>query len=105
SRYDDDYDDDIDPVAYTEERRGTPAGMPAGSHVEQAQKEVPAPHIPAPQVSSPQPSQSGIQQAPAKPESAIPGPHIPPASSRETVKDEAKQSTPAVPAPPPKGKG
>jgi len=57
SRYDDDYDDDIDPVAYTEERRGTPVGMPAGSHVEQAQKEVPAPHISAPQISSPPPSQ------------------------------------------------
>jgi stage V sporulation protein G len=110
SRYDDDYDDDIDPVAYTEERRGTPTGMPAGSHVEPAQKEVPAPHISAPQVSSPPPSQSGIQQSPARPESAIPGPHIPPASSRETVKEEAKRepaasAAPAPPPTPPKGKG
>jgi len=110
SRYDDDYDDDIDPVAYTEERRGTPAGMPAGSHVEPAQKEVPAPHISAPQVSSPPPSQAGIQQSPARPESAIPGPHIPPASSRETVKEEAKRepaatAAPAPPPTPPKGKG
>ena len=110
SRYDDDYDDDIDPVAYTEERRGTPAGMPAGSHVEPAQKEVPAPHISATQVPSPPPSQLGVQQAPAKPDSAIPGPHIPPASSRATVKEEVNRepSTPATPAPPtssPKGKG
>jgi stage V sporulation protein G len=110
SRYDDDYDDDIDPVAYTEERRGTPAGMPAGSHVEPAQKEVPAPHISAPQVSSPPPSQSGIQQSPSRPESAIPGPHIPPASSRETMKEEAKRepaatAAPAPPPTPPKGKG
>jgi len=106
SRYDDDYDDDIDPVAYTEERRGTPAGMPAGSHVEPAQKEVPAPHISAPQVSSP--SQLGVQQAPPRSESAIPGPHIPPAGSRETVKEEGRRETdpppPTAPSPP-KGKG
>ena len=106
SRYDDDYDDDIDPVAYTEERRGTLAGMPAGSHVEPAQKEIPAPHIPALQVSLPSP-QSGVQQAPTRPDSAIPGPHIPPASTRETIKQEAKRepSQPSAPAPPPKGKG
>ena len=107
SRYDDDYDDDIDPVAYTEERRGTLAGMPAGSHVEPAQKEIPAPHIPAPQVSSQSQPLAGAQPAPARPESAIPGPHIPPASTRETIKQEAKRepSQPSAPAPPPKGKG
>lgn len=106
SRYDDDYDDDIDPVAYLDERRGTPAGMPAGSHVEPAQKEIPAPHIPAPQVSAPSPP-SGVQQAAPRPDSAIPGPHIPPASTRETVKEETKRepSQHSAPASPPKGKG
>jgi stage V sporulation protein G len=102
SRYDDDYDDDIDPVAYTEERRGTPAGMPAGSHVEPAQKDIPAPHISAPHAS---PSQ-GVQQAPPNPESAIPGPHLPPAPSRQTVSEEVKrEQAPSPPPAPPKNKG
>ena len=110
SRYDDDYDDDIDPVAYTEERRGTPAGMPAGSHVEPAQKDIPAPHIAAPQVDSSTHSPMGVQQAPAGTESAIPGPHIPPASSRGTIREESKRevtssATPAASTPLPKRQG
>ena len=113
SRYDDDYDDDIDPVAYTEERRGPPAGMPAGSHVEPAQREVPAPHIPTPQISSPSQPQSNVQQFPSRPESAIPGPHIPPAVTREPARGDSKRESspapsspsPPPPAAPPKGKG
>ena len=108
SRYDDDYDDDIDPVAYTEERRGTPAGMPAGSHVEPPQRDVPAPHISTHASSSNSPI-SGFQQAPSRPESAIPGPHIPPASARETGRSDPKRETSNAPASPPtappKGKG
>ena len=101
SRYDDDYDDDIDPVAYTEERRITPPAMPAGSHVESAQKEVPAPHIPTPQAaSSPPPRQADASRSP-KPESPIPGPHAPPAGTREAAKEEPKREQAA---PPPKGK-
>lgn len=100
SRYDDDYDDDIDPVAYTEERRGTPSGMPAGSHVEAAQKEVPAPHIPTPAAGGP-PARPADSSGSSRPESPIPGHHIPPASTRETAKEEPRRESSA---PPPKGK-
>jgi stage V sporulation protein G len=107
SRYDEDYDDDIDPVAYTQERRGTPAAMPAGSHLEPAQKEVPAPHIPAPQVFSPAEPPAGGSQVPARSDSAIPGPHIPPFSSRETAAPDGQRepTSPSAPALPSKGKG
>ena len=101
SRYDEDYDDDIDPIAYTEERRGTSAGMPAGSHFEPAQKDVPQPHIPAPVSTPSQP----IQQAPPKPDSAIPGPHIPPAPARQPVSEDAKRDSAAPPPSAPKNKG
>src|SRR3954464_6243989 len=56
SRYDDDYDDDVDPAIYPEERRPAVPQMPAGSHAEPAQPEVPPPHISAPAASQRQAS-------------------------------------------------
>jgi stage V sporulation protein G len=107
SRYDDDYDDDIDPVAYTEERRAAPP-MPAGSHVEPARTEIPPPHMPSPQGTSSSPpsaprERSSDPPAPTQPprsESPIPAPHSPPASSREKATEEPQRDQ----APPPKGR-
>ena len=46
SRYDDAYDDDVDAADYLpEERRSPPASLPKGTHIEPAEREVPAPHI------------------------------------------------------------
>jgi stage V sporulation protein G len=79
SRYDDDYDDDVDmtTIAAPDEAHRAPAssgGMPAGSFAEPGQSQPPAPHI-----LPPVPASGGTL--------STGGPHFTSAPSRETSKE------------------
>ena len=83
SRYDDDYDDDIDAATLLppEEKRPTAPQMPPGTHLQPAQLQPPAPHIlPAPQ-SAPGPTTSS---------GSVGGPHFLNPAAREGK--EAKEA-------------
>jgi stage V sporulation protein G len=81
SRYDDDYDDDIDAATYAphEEARTNPAppvapALPPGAHAEPAAPHPPPPHILPPPL-------------PGSGSTAGGGPHFPPAPQREGAKE------------------
>jgi stage V sporulation protein G len=113
SKYDDDYDDDVDAASLLpqEPARPTPAAaMPPGTQVQPAQTQPPAPHI----LPTPQPA-AETNPPPSGP-SSTGGPHFGQApSQREPVRDSAKseasqrevprQSEPPAASPKPKSKG
>lgn len=116
SKYDDDYDDDVDaasllpqepsrPAAQPADRvtaqpadRVTAPALPAGTHVQPAQTQPPAPHI--------APAAQPAGGAPPAGPSSTGGPHFGQApSQRETSRESAKQEsapreTPRAPEPP-----
>jgi len=83
SKYDDDYDDDIDPATIAREEQqatGRPATQPASTQVQPAQPHPPPPHIPAP-----------VAAPPAAGPTSTGGPHFTtPPPQREPAK-EAKE--------------
>ena len=88
SRYDEDYDDDVDAASYVQESARppaqAPAAMPPGVHTQPPQTQPPAPHI------MPPPASTGT------PPSGIPssgGPHFPTSPQRESTR-EPRESTP-----------
>lgn len=92
SRYDDEYDDDIDPATLLppEEQRPKPLPsspappMPPGSHVQPGQLQPPPPHIlPAPHPTSAPPEGGGSEAG------STGGPHFGAAPSRETARTES----------------
>jgi stage V sporulation protein G len=111
SKYDDDYDDDVDAASLLPQEPGRPAmspALPPGTHVQPAQPQPPAPHI----VPTPQPAAG---TPPAGP-SSTGGPHFGQAPSqrepaRETARPESTpREAPRPPEPPgnqhkPKAKG
>jgi stage V sporulation protein G len=113
SKYDDDYDDDIDAASLLPQEPGRPAAippLPPGTQVQPAQSQPPAPHIlPAPQPASGAASSSGsASSSSAGPANSGPsstgGPHFGQAPSqrepaRETARESAKQeAAPREPA-------
>lgn len=112
SKYDDDYDDDVDAATLLPPeptRQSFGPSLPPGTHVQPAQTQPPAPHIlPAPQPAAESgPAHSG-------PSSTTGGPHFGQAPSqrelpvRESAKQEAaprENSSPSNPANKPKPKG
>ncbi|HZN33400.1 MAG TPA: SpoVG family protein [Pirellulaceae bacterium] len=85
SRYDEDYDDDVDAASLVAEERRQSVPQPSGAHPQPPQP-VPAPHIQQP----PAPASAG--DAPAG------GPHFTAPPQRETVKET--QNPPAKKEPP-----
>lgn len=100
SKYDDDYDDDIDTASLLPQEPARPAAaasMPPGTQVQPAQLQPPPPHIhPAPQPE--------LERAPPPPgPSSTGGPHFGQAPSqrepaRETAKPETPQHSPEPPS-------
>lgn len=103
SRYDEDYDDDIDAATLIAHQRRAaaatpPAPLPSGSHLEGAETSVPAPHIlPTPALTPPPEAQ--------RPHSgAVPPPHTPPREGQPRESQTHEQPHEAS-APPPKKNG
>lgn len=93
SRYDDDYDDDVDAQSLMphEERRTVaapqPSGVPSGTHIQPAQSQPPPPHI----VPKEQPATDTTGSTTSN---AAGGPHFTnPMPQRETVSETPQQET------------
>ena len=86
SRYDDDYDDDLEAAP----PRSSAPPLPPGSHIEPGATEIRAPHI---QTAPASPSRA--ESSP--PTSAVPQPHMPPAAKPQR---EAAPAEPAAQPPP-----
>lgn len=120
SKYDDDYDDDVDAASLLPQEEGRPAAvppMPPGTQVQPAQSQPPPPHIPtAPLPAAGRQPAEGRQPTEGQPPSgpsSTGGPHFGAAPSqreaaqresapRETAK-EPQQSKEPGPKPKPKG--
>jgi stage V sporulation protein G len=101
SRYDEEYDDDIDPTTllpHEERRVATGAPLPAGSHLQPAQSQPPPPHI-----SVPQPAVGGVAESGPAESGSMGGPHFGAApSQREPAQHEnANREAPGPTAQPP----
>ena len=88
SRYDEDYDDDVDTASYSQEAARPaapePATMPPGVHAQAPQSQPPAPHI------LPPPASTGT------PPSGIPtsgGPHFPTSPQREPTREPRENTS------------
>jgi stage V sporulation protein G len=103
SRYDDDYDDDIDPATLIAENRRTTAAppMPAGSHVEPGSPGPRAPHIvPAPSLPPGPTADPSTDSAQPRSSGSVPPPHIPPRESKPLEKQQSQSESAPPPANP-----
>jgi len=102
SRYDEDYDDDVDPASLiAEQRRTSPPPMPAGTHLEPAETHIRPPHM----LPAKEPAANKPPETPRPAAGPVPAPHIAP-REQQPKESSLQQSQPREDAAqPPKKNG